>query len=71
MDLDPSTGWMSWAWSFVPEVLTYDEEDDQEGGATNRYGGGKIQKHQEPILSVGFYCNKAAVEFKVSHSIYT
>ncbi|XP_063958387.1 intermembrane lipid transfer protein VPS13B-like [Lytechinus pictus] len=69
VDLDPSSSWTSWAWSFVPEALTYDEDEDQEEGEVNRYGGGKLQKRQDTILSIGFFCDKASVEFKVTDAV--
>lgn len=62
-------GWVSWAWSFVPAIVGTEEncEDDiylqrETGGTPN------TQQHtpKDPIISIGFYCTKASVTFKVS-----
>ncbi|XP_071482656.1 intermembrane lipid transfer protein VPS13B-like [Diadema antillarum] len=75
-NLDPSNGWMNWAWSLVPEILTYEDEEENVTRPANLYGGGRLQKRRDPILSVGFYCNRASLEFKTTNpsgeqSLYT
>lgn len=67
---DPDQGWVSWAWSFVPAIVGA-EEDGEEGlynqgeteGVTNN-----PQQHtsKDPIVSIGFYCTKASITFKVN-----
>lgn len=66
-------GWVSWAWSFVPAIVGTEEkrEDDlyqqrETGGTTN-----SPQQHtpKDPIVSIGFYCTKASVTFKVNQQL--
>ena len=52
-----SEGWASWAWSYVPDILYY--EEDEEGGTRKR------ETRPDPILSVGLYCDRARITFKV------
>ncbi|XP_038051923.1 vacuolar protein sorting-associated protein 13B-like [Patiria miniata] len=60
-----SEGWASWAWSYVPELLYYEEDEDQMGGSKRR------EKRPDPILSVGLYCNRARITFKLTKEIST
>ncbi|XP_030090255.2 intermembrane lipid transfer protein VPS13B isoform X5 [Serinus canaria] len=65
-DDDQQQGWVSWAWSFVPAIVSYDDEENDSGGIGD--GTAEQQKSQslkDPIISVGFYCTKATVTFKV------
>ena len=62
-------GWVSWAWSFVPAIVG-EEEEGEEDMYLQREGGGitrSPQQHtpKDPIVSIGFYCTKASVTFKV------
>lgn len=70
-DDDQQQGWVSWAWSFVPAIVSYDDEENDSGGTDD--GTTEQQKSQslkDPIISVGFYCTKATVTFKVNISLY-
>lgn len=63
-------GWVSWAWSFVPAIVGT-EEEREEGLYQPRETGGipnSPQQHtqKDPIVSIGFYCTKASVTFKVN-----
>ncbi|XP_038147757.1 vacuolar protein sorting-associated protein 13B-like isoform X3 [Cyprinodon tularosa] len=67
---DADQGWMSWAWSFVPAIVGAEEEG--EGGL---YSQGETeglsnnpQQHtsKDPIVSIGFYCTKASITFKLT-----
>lgn len=63
-------GWVSWAWSFVPAIVGT-EEEIEEGVYQQRETGGipsNPQQHtpKDPIVSIGFYCTKASVTFKVN-----
>lgn len=71
-DDDQQQGWVSWAWSFVPAIVSYDDGEDDytgtEGGTIlHQY---KSQALKDPIVSIGFYCTKATVTFKVSTSLH-
>ncbi|NWS26437.1 VP13B protein, partial [Polioptila caerulea] len=66
-DDDQQQGWVSWAWSFVPAIVSYDDEENDSGGIDD--GTAEQQKSQslkDPIISVGFYCTKATVTFKLT-----
>ncbi|KAM8811061.1 intermembrane lipid transfer protein VPS13B-like [Eudromia elegans] len=66
-DDDQQQGWVSWAWSFVPAIVSYDEENNSSGmddGTTLHQQ--KSQALKDPIISVGFYCTKATVTFKLT-----
>nr|XP_030122339.3 vacuolar protein sorting-associated protein 13B isoform X1 [Taeniopygia guttata]XP_030122340.3 vacuolar protein sorting-associated protein 13B isoform X1 [Taeniopygia guttata] len=66
-DDDQQQGWVSWAWSFVPAIVSYDDEENDSGGIGD--GTAEQQKAQslkDPIISVGFYCTKATVTFKLT-----
>uniref|UniRef100_A0A3Q2QZ54 Vacuolar protein sorting 13 homolog B n=1 Tax=Fundulus heteroclitus TaxID=8078 RepID=A0A3Q2QZ54_FUNHE len=67
---DGDQGWVSWAWSFVPAIVGAEEEG--EGGL---YSQGETegisnnpQQHttKDPIVSIGFYCTKASITFKLT-----
>uniref|UniRef100_A0A3Q3JG19 Vacuolar protein sorting 13 homolog B n=1 Tax=Monopterus albus TaxID=43700 RepID=A0A3Q3JG19_MONAL len=65
-------GWMSWAWSFVPAIIGT-EEESEEGLDQQRETGGipnSPQQHtpKDPIVSIGFYCTKASVTFKLTET---
>lgn len=67
---DADQGWVSWAWSFVPAIVGA-EEEYEEGLYQQREPGGlpsNPQQHtpKDPIVSIGFYCTKASVTFKVT-----
>ncbi|XP_041963297.1 vacuolar protein sorting-associated protein 13B-like [Alosa sapidissima] len=71
---DDEQGWVSWAWSFVPAIVSEDEEDG-EGGfyVEGDQGDGSpsgSQQHtpKDPIVSIGFYCTKASVTFKLTET---
>ncbi|XP_027872491.1 vacuolar protein sorting-associated protein 13B isoform X1 [Xiphophorus couchianus] len=67
---DPDQGWMSWAWSFVPAIVGAEEEG--EGGLYMQGDTEGIsnypQQHtlKDPIVSIGFYCTKASITFKLT-----
>lgn len=65
---EQSQGWVSWAWSFVPAIVSYDdgEEDYLGNDPTSTMHQQKPQTLKDPIVSIGFYCTKATVTFKVS-----
>ncbi|XP_059528104.1 intermembrane lipid transfer protein VPS13B isoform X7 [Myotis daubentonii] len=65
---EQSQGWVSWAWSFVPAIVSYDdgEEDYLGNDPTSTMHQQKSQTLKDPIVSIGFYCTKATVTFKVS-----
>lgn len=60
-------GWVSWAWSFVPAIVNYDdgEEDYLGNDPMSTMHQQKSQTLKDPIVSIGFYCTKATVTFKV------
>ncbi|XP_053183782.1 intermembrane lipid transfer protein VPS13B-like isoform X3 [Scomber japonicus] len=65
-------GWVSWAWSFVPAIVGT-EEEGEEGLYQQREIGGipsSPQQHtpKDPIVSIGFYCTKASVTFKLTET---
>ncbi|XP_033123358.1 vacuolar protein sorting-associated protein 13B-like [Anneissia japonica] len=56
-------GWMAWAWSYVPELISYeDDEDPDNEGTTNR-------KPPTTTLSIGMYCSTASITFKMTEFI--
>ncbi|KAF6100004.1 hypothetical protein HJG60_011720 [Phyllostomus discolor] len=61
-------GWVSWAWSFVPAIVSYDdgEEDYLGNDPTSTMHQQKAQTLKDPIVSIGFYCTKATVTFKLT-----
>ncbi|XP_075438753.1 intermembrane lipid transfer protein VPS13B isoform X3 [Ascaphus truei] len=62
-------GWVSWAWSFVPAIVSYENEGEEsyplsEDGVTLQRP--KSQLSKDPIVSIGFYCTKATITFKLT-----
>uniref|UniRef100_UPI00398E377D intermembrane lipid transfer protein VPS13B-like isoform X8 n=1 Tax=Pristiophorus japonicus TaxID=55135 RepID=UPI00398E377D len=68
-DDDDDQGWVSWAWSLVPALVSYPEEGDESyevdenGVKINRL---RSMPPKDPVVSVGFYCTKATVTFKLT-----
>eukprot|EP00066_Takifugu_rubripes_P014325 XP_011603591.1 PREDICTED: LOW QUALITY PROTEIN: vacuolar protein sorting-associated protein 13B [Takifugu rubripes] len=65
-------GWVSWAWSFVPAIINT-EEENEDGVYQLRESGGipsnpQQQTLKDPIVSIGFYCTKASVTFKLTET---
>uniref|UniRef100_A0A8C4JS92 Vacuolar protein sorting-associated protein 13B-like n=1 Tax=Dromaius novaehollandiae TaxID=8790 RepID=A0A8C4JS92_DRONO len=67
-DDDQQQGWVSWAWSFVPAIVSYDDEENDSSGMDDgtTLHQQKSQSLKDPIISVGFYCTKATVTFKLT-----
>uniref|UniRef100_A0A2K6GSC9 Vacuolar protein sorting 13 homolog B n=1 Tax=Propithecus coquereli TaxID=379532 RepID=A0A2K6GSC9_PROCO len=67
-DDEQPQGWVSWAWSFVPAIVSYDdsEEDYLGNDPTSITHQQKAQTLKDPIVSIGFYCTKATVTFKLT-----
>ncbi|XP_006859246.1 PREDICTED: vacuolar protein sorting-associated protein 13B isoform X2 [Chrysochloris asiatica] len=67
-DDEQSQGWVSWAWSFVPAIVSYDndEEDYLGNDPTATMHQQKAQTLKDPIVSIGFYCTKATITFKIT-----
>ncbi|KAK9403128.1 vacuolar protein sorting-associated protein 13B [Crotalus adamanteus] len=66
-DDDQQQGWVSWAWSFVPAIVSTDSEDSDDVGVDD--GTMNQQKSpiiKDPIVSIGFYCTKATITFKLT-----
>ncbi|XP_048385088.1 intermembrane lipid transfer protein VPS13B-like isoform X2 [Stegostoma tigrinum] len=68
-DGDDDQGWVSWAWSLVPALVSYSEEAGEsyevdENGI--RINCPRSSPHKDPIVSVGFYCTKATITFKLT-----
>ncbi|KAM9308647.1 intermembrane lipid transfer protein VPS13B [Gastrophryne carolinensis] len=63
-------GWVSWAWSFVPAIVSYGNENDAGGGYTEAEDVGTLpgtkSLSKDPVISIGFYCTKATVTFKIT-----
>lgn len=73
MQLDEAEqGWVSWAWSFVPAIVGEEEEEKsedglyQQGEAVGSPSNPQQRTPKDPIVSIGFYCTKASVTFKVN-----
>nr|XP_014343547.1 PREDICTED: vacuolar protein sorting-associated protein 13B [Latimeria chalumnae] len=68
--LEEQQGWVSWAWSFVPAIVSYNEETGEEYNLGNEDGTHlhhqKSQTSKDPVISIGFYCTKATVTFKLT-----
>lgn len=63
-------GWVSWAWSFVPTIINTGEEEEYYAEMENTGNLSPLQSSlRDPIVSVGFYCTKASVTFKVSDKL--
>ncbi|NXA45453.1 VP13B protein, partial [Nothocercus julius] len=67
-DDDQQQGWVSWAWSFVPAIVSYDDEENNSSGMDDgtTLHQQKSQALKDPIISIGFYCTKATVTFKLT-----
>ncbi|XP_028325510.1 vacuolar protein sorting-associated protein 13B isoform X2 [Gouania willdenowi] len=69
---DEDQGWVSWAWSFVPALVDTEEEGDEDPYQQRETGGisNSPQQHipKDPIVSIGFYCTKASVTFKLTET---
>ncbi|KAM9198438.1 intermembrane lipid transfer protein VPS13B [Dugong dugon] len=67
-DDEQPQGWVSWAWSFVPAIVSYDdgEEDYLGNDPASTTHQQKAQTLKDPIVSIGFYCTKATVTFKLT-----
>ncbi|XP_073535716.1 intermembrane lipid transfer protein VPS13B isoform X2 [Phyllobates terribilis] len=68
---DDQQGWVSWAWSFVPAIVSYGNDMEGEDGYTGSEDGSVTLGHQsqqskDPIISIGFYCTKATITFKLT-----
>ncbi|CAG05012.1 unnamed protein product [Tetraodon nigroviridis] len=65
-------GWVSWAWSFVPAIISTEEENEEGVYQPGETGGipSNPQQHtlKDPIVSIGFYCTKASVTFKLTET---
>nr|XP_033789038.1 vacuolar protein sorting-associated protein 13B isoform X2 [Geotrypetes seraphini] len=67
---DDQQGWVSWAWSFVPAIVSYGDENggevyaEKEAGTTPHFQ--KSQALKDPIVSIGFYCTKTTITFKLT-----
>ncbi|XP_074538884.1 intermembrane lipid transfer protein VPS13B isoform X2 [Halichoeres trimaculatus] len=69
---DTDQGWVSWAWSFVPAIVGT-EEEGEEGFYQQRETRGissnsPLHTPKDPIVSIGFYCTKASVTFKLTET---
>ncbi|XP_071944934.1 intermembrane lipid transfer protein VPS13B-like [Antedon mediterranea] len=53
-------GWMAWAWSYVPEIISYEDDEELEGDV------GTSRKPANTTLSVGMYCSTASITFKMT-----
>lgn len=67
---EANQGWVSWAWSFVPAIVST-EEEGEDGLYQQRETGSipnssQLHTPKDPIVSIGFYCTKASVTFKVN-----
>ncbi|XP_056141722.1 intermembrane lipid transfer protein VPS13B-like [Lampris incognitus] len=69
---DINQGWVSWAWSFVPAIVGTEDEEMEEDLYLREAGGSpnNPQQHtpKDPIVSIGFYCTKASVTFKLTET---
>ncbi|XP_043543606.1 vacuolar protein sorting-associated protein 13B-like isoform X3 [Chiloscyllium plagiosum] len=66
---DDDQGWVSWAWSLVPALVSYSEEGDEsyevdENGI--KINCPRSSPPKDPIISVGIYCTKATITFKLT-----
>lgn len=64
---DDQQGWVSWAWSFVPAIVGNDDEEGDSAGMDDETAMNqqKSPTVKDPIVSIGFYCTKATITFKV------
>uniref|UniRef100_A0A8D3AJI2 Vacuolar protein sorting 13 homolog B n=1 Tax=Scophthalmus maximus TaxID=52904 RepID=A0A8D3AJI2_SCOMX len=65
-------GWVSWAWSFVPAIVDAEEESEEDLYQQRETGSipncPQQHTHKDPIVSIGFYCTKASVTFKLTET---
>ncbi|XP_054840360.1 intermembrane lipid transfer protein VPS13B [Eublepharis macularius] len=67
-DDDQQQGWVSWAWSFVPAIVGNDAEEGDSAGTDDESAMNqqKSPTVKDPVVSIGFYCTKATVTFKLT-----
>ncbi|XP_063735116.1 intermembrane lipid transfer protein VPS13B-like isoform X2 [Eleginops maclovinus] len=69
---DGDVGWVSWAWSFVPAIVGTEEEMEEglyQQSETEGISNNPQQRTpKDPIVSIGFYCTKASVTFKLTET---
>ncbi|KAF3691535.1 Vacuolar protein sorting-associated protein 13B Cohen syndrome protein 1 [Channa argus] len=69
---DADQGWVSWAWSFVPAIVGTEEEGEEDLYQQRETGSipSSLQQHtpKDPIVSIGFYCTKASITFKLTET---
>ncbi|KAE8599301.1 hypothetical protein XENTR_v10017132 [Xenopus tropicalis] len=70
-DDDEQQGWVSWAWSFVPAIVSYGNEEEGEFGNAGledntMLQGPKSHLSKDPVISMGFYCTKATITLKLT-----
>ncbi|XP_048363261.1 intermembrane lipid transfer protein VPS13B isoform X5 [Sphaerodactylus townsendi] len=67
-DDDQQQGWVSWAWSFVPAIVGNDDEEGDSAGTDDEAATDqqKSPTVKDPVVSIGFYCTKATVTFKLT-----
>ncbi|XP_035483205.1 vacuolar protein sorting-associated protein 13B-like isoform X11 [Scophthalmus maximus] len=69
---DGDQGWVSWAWSFVPAIVDAEEESEEDLYQQRETGSipncPQQHTHKDPIVSIGFYCTKASVTFKLTET---
>ncbi|GFO46200.1 vacuolar protein sorting-associated protein 13b [Plakobranchus ocellatus] len=58
-------GWASWAWSYVPQLLPTEEEEEEQMRQEIEEGI-RREKAAPHILSLGFYIHKGTVLFKLT-----
>ncbi|XP_047218016.1 vacuolar protein sorting-associated protein 13B-like isoform X4 [Girardinichthys multiradiatus] len=67
---DADQGWVSWAWSFVPAIVGPEEEGEgglhSQGEAEGISSNPQQHTSKDPIVSIGFYCTKASITFKLT-----
>ena len=66
-DDESAQGWGSWAWSYVPQILPYEEDYDPDG-EDSEYDGEKRppKKPQPSVMVLGLYVAQVNVVCKVS-----
>uniref|UniRef100_UPI00358FB320 intermembrane lipid transfer protein VPS13B isoform X2 n=1 Tax=Myxine glutinosa TaxID=7769 RepID=UPI00358FB320 len=79
LDAEGQQGWTSWAWSFVPAIVSYVDEEDEDFELYDDYAehsgihtrgilSQRPRPPKEAILSVGFYITRFTVVFKVTEN---
>ncbi|XP_070535266.1 intermembrane lipid transfer protein VPS13B-like [Ptychodera flava] len=59
---DEGQGWASWAWSYVPQLVMVEDEEELESYQQGRHR----KKSEPPVLVLGFYFVKSRVTFKLT-----